>query len=283
MTSPVETWVIEPRRAGPLARLREAWAARLLIQHFGLRLLHRHSERSLIGPAWILVGPLVPVLLGTAIFGGLLRAPSHGLPYFFFYLVGTLAWSLFETGLTWVTRSLEVNRRIITRIYFPRLVLPVSGLVPALVEAAVYALLIVIAGLYYRVGTGRLYVELSPRLGVAVLALAVIAVFSLAVGLWTSVFQARSRDMRHALRYGMRFWFFVTPVIYPMDTVAPRWRWLASLNPLGPLVETFRWGLLGVGAPDPAYLILSLVLVAATLVGGLVFFDWAEADAIDRM
>jgi lipopolysaccharide transport system permease protein len=278
-----DVWVIERRRAGVVARLREAWQRRTLIRYFGMRLLYRQSAHSWLGPAWILLRPLGPIVLGTAIFGGLLRAPSHGLPYFLFYLVGTLAWSLFETGVTAATRSLEVNRRIVSRIYFPRLVLPVAGMMPALTEAAIHAALLVLAVIYYRLATGRLYVELSPRLAAGVLALAAIAIFALAVGLCTSLFQARSRDTRYALRYVMRFWFFVTPVIYPMDTVGPRWRWLVSLNPLAPLIEAFRWGVLGVGTPDPGALVLALVMIAGTVVGGLMFFDWAETNAIDRM
>jgi homopolymeric O-antigen transport system permease protein len=280
MTLSAEPWVIEPRRAGVVARVVELWRRRSLVGYFGMRMLHRQTAKSWLGPAWIVVRPLVPVVLGTLVFGGLLRAPSHGVPYFLFFLIGTLVWSLFESGAIAATRSLEMNRRIVTRIYFPRLVLPVAGMLPALVEAGVYAILAVLAVVYYRVATGRLYAEPSMRLAVAALALAAVAACALALGLITAVLQARSRDTRHALRYVMRFWFFATPVIYPMDT-AGRWQWLLSLNPLAPLVEAFRWSILGVGHPDLGHFVLALGMVTAGMIGALVFFDRAEAHAID--
>jgi lipopolysaccharide transport system permease protein len=282
-TGTADTWVIEPRRAGVGARLAELYAYRHLWRYFAAEALRRRYARTVLGRTWLLIRPLVPVLLGTLVFGNLLRAPSDGLPYFLFFLCGTAVWSLFELSVLWVTRSLEMHRRLLRSMYFPRILLPAASVAPALVEALVYGALLAATAGYYWLGTGRLYIVIRPRLLGALVAAALAVLLALGLGLWTSVLEVHGRDVRFTLRYVLRFWFYFTPVIYPLSFIPEAWRWLAHLNPMTPVVETFRWSLLGSGRLDLGALGIALAILGATLVSGLWLFSRAEAVAIDRL
>jgi len=245
--------------------------------------LQKRYKRTVLSWLWLFIRPLGPILIGTLIFGRLLNVPSDNVPYFLFFLAGTASWHLFENSLLWATRSLERNRRFMTKLYFPRIILPVASIVPALIEFLIYLGLILGAVVYYLSAEGKLYLVLRFQLLLAPAAAALIVVFALALGLWTSVLQAQARDVRFTLRYVMRFWLYLTPVIYPLSSIPPRWHWLVSLNPMAPLVETFKWGMLGVGQFKPYFLVTAVAVICSTLASGLWFFDRAQASAIDRL
>jgi lipopolysaccharide transport system permease protein len=182
-----------------------------------------------------------------------------------------------------VTRSLELNRRLLKRLYFPRLLLPLAQLAPALVEFVIHCGLIVGVAVFLQLRDGQLHLSPGWHLMAAPAAVVAIVLFALGLGLWTSVWGINVRDVRFTLRYVMQFWFFATPVIYPLSLVPEDWRWLAAANPMAVLIETFKWGVLGVGAPDLPHLALALPLIAAILVAGFWYFAKFEAASVDRI
>lgn len=278
-----DMWIVEPRRNGPVDQVRELWRYRYLWWYFASTTMADQYRRSALGWFWLLMRVVGPIGLSSAIFGGVLDVPSGSVPYFLFFLCGIATWMLFERSLMFVTRSLERNRKIITKVYFPRLILPVAAMSPALLYLAVLVIAIVAAAVYFYRRDGIWYITLQPRLIAAVAMIVLSLVFAIAVGLWTSVLQARYRDIRYGLRYVLPFGLYLTPIIYPADHVPEQWRWLVMLNPMAPIVETFKWATLGEGTVSAAGLVTSLTLIAATMVSGLWFFTREEAASVDKL
>jgi lipopolysaccharide transport system permease protein len=278
-----DVWVIEPRREGLVARAAELWRYRHLLTFFATRAIQKSTQRTLLGRLWLFIRPLGPILIGTLIFGGLLKVPSDRVPYFLFFLVGTMSWTLFEHTLLWTTRSLEMNKQLVTKLYFPRIILPLATAAPAAVEFLIYAGLMAGALAYYYITTGVFHLTIGFPLLVAALATVLAPIFAVAVGLFTAVWQTRYRDVRFTLRYLMRFWFYMTPVIYPMSQIPSKWRWVAALNPMSAIVESFKYGTLGIGEFRPGMLGMAVAMIVATLLAGLWYFNRTEAASIDKL
>jgi lipopolysaccharide transport system permease protein len=188
---------------------------------------------------------------------------------------------LFERSLLWVTRSLDSQRGMMQKMYFPRLLVPTSAVAPAVVDAGTYLGLLLCAGLYYLWKDGRWYLTLGPGLLVALAAAMLSVLMAIAVGLWTSVWQVRAREVRFTLRYVLRFWNYLTPVLYPLSQIPPQYHWAVFLNPMAALVEAFKWGIIGEGVLNPQALTSAVVVLALTLASGVWYFNHAEAASID--
>jgi len=278
-----EWWEIEPRQHGVFDRARELWRYRYLWWFFASDTMTGMFRRSKLGWIWLLLRVAGPVGLNAVVFGGMLGVESGGPPYFLFFLCGTTTWVLFERSLLFVTRSLESNRKLITKVYFPRLILPMSAVAPGLLYLAILLIVIVATVIYYFRKEGVWYVTLRPELLAAVAAIVLSLTFTVAVGLWTSVLQARYRDIRYGLRYVMPFWMYFTPIIYPATAIPEKWRWLVALNPMAPIVELFKWGTLGQAHITAPSLITAIVLITITMISGMWFFNREEAASIDKL
>lgn len=276
-------WVIEPVESGLVTQLREVWRYRRMLWFLSVQGVQRRYVGFKLGMLWLFIHPLVPIAIGTLVFGGLLNVPSDGVPYFLFFLTGMTVWMLFEQSTLWATRSLEMNKGLIKKVYFPRVIVPVAAVAPALTRAGVYALLLLGTGVYYFITDGRSYLQFGPRLGVAASAAALSIVFAVALGLWLAVWQVRVRDVRYTLRYVLRFWNYLTPVMYPLSQVPEQYRWLIFLNPMASLVEAFKWGLLGIGEMNVAATLSSVGVVMLTLTGGVWYFNRSEATVVDKL
>jgi lipopolysaccharide transport system permease protein len=278
-------WVIEPRQHTAWARLRELWSYRYLWWFFASATVTSLYRRSALGWLWLLLRVMGPVGLNALLFGDMLNQKEKvdGPPYFLFFLCGMASWMLFERSLFFITRSVERNRKLVTRVYFPRLILPVAAIAPGLVYVSILLIVLAITVVYFHSRDGIWYVSLHPRLLVSLAAIVVSLLFAIAVGLWTSVMQARYRDVRYALRYVMPFWFLLTPVIYPLATIADRYRWLVAINPMAPVVEAFKWGAFGGGVFPAVPAATSLVLVVLTMVTGMWFFNREESASVDKL
>ena len=278
-------WVIEPQQHSTFARVRELWSYRYLWWFFASALIKSLYRGSMLGWLWLLIRVVAPVGLNAMVFGGMLDQAQkvEGLPYFLFFLCGTISWTVFERSLFYITRSVERNRRLVTRVYFPRLILPVSSVAPGLVYLVVLLFVLAVTVVLFHQREGIWYVTISPRLLAAAGSIVVSLFFAVAVGLWTSVLQARYRDVRYALRYMTPFWFLLTPVVYPMSTLSSKYFWLVALNPMAPLVEAFRWGTLGRGDVAQGPVALSLSLVLLTMLTGLWFFNREETASVDKL
>lgn len=275
--------IIEPRHPGLRYRLREVWTYRRLIPFFAKQYIRKRYVNTYLGWWWLPLRPVLEVGSRVILFGALLQVPSEGVPYLLFLLVGQATWQLFAGGLYWATRSTELNKKFLSRIYVPRLILLLPSIAVELLELGIYLVIIALVFAYYGVADGELYLRLEPELLLALAGLAMVAALALAFGLFTSVYGAQSRDMRFTLARTIGFWMFVTPVLYPVSIVPEQYQTLIALNPVTAPVEIVKWAVLGVGEVQPLAVAVSLATIAIVSVAGMRFFFSSEAAAVDNL
>ncbi len=283
MASEAEPWIIQPKTGTLGEKLRELWRYRHLWWYFASENLKSQYRKTTLGWFWMLMRIASTVGLSSIIFGGVLAAPSDGPPYFLFFVAGTATWTLFDRSLLFVTRSLERNRKLVTKVYFPRMILPLAATGTGIAFFVITLVVMIGATGYFRWTRGVWYVVLGPRLIVALLAAVAALFMAVSVGLWTSVLQLRWRDVRQSLRYAMPFWFYLTPIIYPMSHIPEKYHWFVRLNPMSSIVEAFKWGTIGTGSLHPQSLVISSFVMTAVFLGGVWFFSRAEAQSIDKL
>ena len=266
-----------------LARLAEVWHYRQFLWFLSIRTVTDMFKDLKLGYFWLFARPLIPVIMGAVIFGGLLQAPSDDLPYFLFFLTGTAIWRFFFRAFMYTTRGLEMNRGIVKQVYVPRLLLPISALSLACAEFLIFLVILALAIAYYAIGQGTFYVEIGPGLVLAALLPVLTAVFAVGLGLFTSVWMTRARDVRYGVRYGLRVWALATPIIYPLSRVPEQYQKLFWLNPMTAIVEHFKWGLLGVGRFDAGLLLTGTSIILLVTFAGLWYFGRFEATSVDNL
>ncbi len=266
--------VIGPVQSSSPLDLRELWAFRDLLAILTWRDVSVRYKQSLIGVGWVVIQPLATVVLFTVIFGWFARLPSEGAPYPVFTFCALLPWNYFARALTDSSMSLVGGTHLLTKVYFPRLILPLSRVLAGLVDFAVAFIALLALMLWYGI---------RPSWGVFLvpvfLMLAMCA--ALAMGLWLTALNVRYRDIGFVVPFLAQFWMFATPVAYSSSIVPERWRWLYGLNPMVGVVEGFRWALLGKAPPNVGPMIISVALVIALLLGGLYYFRRAEQTVAD--
>jgi lipopolysaccharide transport system permease protein len=282
-----QKWVIEPARVGLVARAEELWRYRRILWFFASRRIKERYEDKTLGRFWMFFQPLAPILISTLIFGSMLQVPSDGIPYFLFFLTGMSCWRIFERGVQRVTRSLDQNRGLIKKVYFPRLIAPISSVAPALTEFGVLFTLLVLTCVYYYFKDGVFYLRLGPQILVAFLAVALAAFLSISVGLRTTVMQTRHKDVQFSIRYFMQLWYYVTPVIFPLSellkVLPSQLHFVAYLNPMSPVVEMYKWGVLGIGHVSTPSVVIGVLMALGIFSGGVVYFNRSETASVDRL
>ncbi len=270
-------------RVGPIQRLDEVWRYRRILGFFAVKAVQSLWAKTRLGPVWIVVRPLAPLLAASLVFGQIMKVPSEGFPYFLFLLVGTTIWNFFDGPLIFATRGLESNRQILTKLYLPRLILPAGQMAAGLVEPVVCVGVLIVAVIYYRVTDGLWYVTFTPRLLATIPLVLMASVLAFTLSLWTSVWQARARDVRFVLMYVLSFWYLLTPIVYPVSHLPPMAQWAAFLNPMAGPVVAFKWAVLGIGVFPTVPLAVSAVGTVVLLTAGLWYFASVEAQTIDRL
>jgi lipopolysaccharide transport system permease protein len=273
-------WEVSPRYPGTIATLAEVWQYRRLLGFIGDRALRRMYRRTVLGWLWLVINPLFPIALRAVIFGGLLGVGSNGLPYFLFLLAGTVVWDVFATSLMWGTRALEMNRDLTDQIYYPRAILPFGNMTPALLNLALKAAVFVAAVIYYTLRDDRVYLRGDLALLWAGAALVLAFFFALAISFFTSIWGETARDIRFGLGQLLSVWYLLTPVLYPLSQVPEAQRGWMLLNPLAIIVETFKWGLFGVGDFYRDEFLVTAAAVLILLCAGMTYFARAEARTI---
>jgi len=272
-----EITLIQPTKGWAAIRLRELWAYRELAFFLVWRDVKVRYKQTALGVIWVVIQPLFLALLFTVIFGQLAGISSAGVPYALFAFVGLLPWNLFAKGLSEGSTSLVANERLVTKVYFPRLILPASAVVGGLVDFTISLGVLVALMLYFGV---------VPTIAILALPLLVFVAIISAMGIafCLSAIDARYRDVRYTLPFLTQLWFFVTPVVYPISLVPEAWRWLYALNPMVGVVEGFRWALLGrAWTLDPILMALSLAGVAGIFFAGLLYFTRTERVFADTV
>ena len=262
-----QRWEVSPRYPGAIATMVEVWQYRRLLGFIGDRALRKLYRRTVLGWLWLFINPLFPIALRAVIFGALLGVGSNGLPYFVFLLAGTVIWDVFATSLMWGTRALEMNRDLTSQIYHPRAILTFGNMTPAFLNLVLKVGVLALALVFYALRDGRGYLrgDLSMLWALAALALAFLC--ALAMSLFTSIWGERIRDL-------------LTPVLYPLSQIPPEHRGWMLFNPMAIIVETFKWGLFGVGEFYPEALGITAIAIALLLTAGLLYFARTEARTI---
>jgi lipopolysaccharide transport system permease protein len=267
ITPPARWWVL------PVAEL---WAYRELFYFFVWRDVKIRYKQTAIGAAWAVLQPLLAMAVFTLFFGRLAHMPSEGMPYEVFSFCGLIPWLYFATALQNSTLSIVENQRLVTKVYFPRLALPLSSVVSPLVDLGISFLVLIGIMIYYHV---------QPALRVfwfpAFLLLAILT--AMGVGLWLSALNAIYRDVRYVLPFLVQFWLFASPVVYSSSLVPAKWRWLFGLNPMAGVIEGFRWSLTGHGETPGPMVYVSALTVILVLLGGVAFFQRMDTTIADMV
>ena len=267
---------IEPPRGWLELRLDEVWAYRELLYFFMWRDIKVRYKQTVVGVVWVVLQPLMTMGVFTIFFGRLAKLPSQGLPYPVFYFAALVPWAYFSTALASCTNIVVNNQHVITKVYFPRLVLPLAAICSPLVDFCIGFVVMIILTLSFGI---------RPPATAALLPLLLILAIAtaLAVGLWTSALNALYRDVTAILPFLIQFWMLASPVAYPSSLVPAKWRWLYGLNPMAGVIDGFRWALTGRGQPPNALMLASAAWVVVLLLGGLIFFQRVEANVADRV
>jgi lipopolysaccharide transport system permease protein len=268
---------IRPSKGWAGLNLRELWEYRELLYFLVWRDIKVKYKQTVLGAAWAIIQPVATMVVFSIFFGGLARVPSDGLPYPIFAYCGLLPWNLFGNALAGVGQSVVGSQHLITKVYFPRLIIPLSRVLAGLVDFGIAFLVLLGLMAYYRIWPMPLAVVTLPLFLLFALSSA------LAVGLWLSVLNVMYRDVRYTIPFLVQFWLFITPVVYPASLVPEAWRAAYGLNPMAGVVEGFRWVMLGTAnAPGPI-IGVSAAVVLVLLVGGLFYFRRMEKIFADMV
>jgi len=254
--------------------LGEMWDYRELLYFFVWRDIKIRYKQTAIGAAWAVLQPFLTMLVFSLFFGKLAHIPSEGLPYPIFYYSALLPWMYFAGALQNATNTIVENQRLITKVYFPRLILPFSSVLSGLVDFGISFLMYVAMMIYYGIRPTAAMLWFPVFLLLAVLT-------AMGVGLWLAALNAVYRDVRYVLPFLVQFWMFASPVAYPSSLVPEKWRWLYGMNPMAGVIEGFRWSLAGKGEPPGRLIFVSAAVVVAVLLSGIAYFQKMETTIAD--
>jgi lipopolysaccharide transport system permease protein len=266
--------IVEPSRGWINLQLRDLWEYRELLYFLTWRDIKVRYKQTALGAAWAVIQPFFTMVVFSLFFGRLAKVPSDGIPYPIFSYAALVPWTFFAQGLTQSSNSLVGSANLISKVYFPRLVVPISSVLSGLVDFAIAFIVLVGMMFYYGLFPTTAIVYLP---GLLLLALTT----SLGVGLWLSALNVKYRDVRYAVGFLAQFWLFATPIAYPSSLLSEPWRTLYGINPMVGVVEGFRWALLGTKtAPGPIVAVSAFVSIAL-LVGGTFYFKRMERTFAD--
>jgi len=265
---------IKPTRGWAPIHLRELWEYRELLYFLVWRDVKVRYKQTALGIGWVVLQPLATTLIFTVIFGNLAKMPSGNLPYAVFAMAGLVPWNFFSGAFTRGSGSLVGSAHLISKVYFPRLIIPIAGVLGGLVDMAIVMLMLFALMLYY---------GLVPTLAVLTLPLFVLMAIGTALGvsLWFSALNVQYRDVNYLVPFIAQFWLYATPVVYPSSLIPEKWRVIYGLNPMAGVVEGFRWALFGTGDGPGPMLLVSVGMVLFLLVSGAFFFRRMERTFAD--
>jgi len=265
---------IRPAKGWVALRLRDLWAYRELLYFLTWRDIKVRYKQTLLGVAWAVIQPLATMLLFTLFFGKLAKVPSDGIPYPIFAYAGLLPWTFFSNAVTGSGNSLVGSSNLITKVYFPRMIIPGAAVTAGLVDFAIAFVILIALMVYYGV-------SLTVNLFALPLLVVLTALLALGVGMWLSALNVKYRDVRYALPFLIQLWMFASPIIYPASMMPQKWRWVLWLNPLSAIIEGYRAALLGRTAFPWSALALSGLITLAVLVYSAYSFRRMERTFAD--
>lgn len=273
ISAPVPVIRIEPSRGWVGLKLRELWEYRELLYFLIWRDIKVRYKQTVLGAAWAIIQPLMTMVVFSIFFGRLAGIPSDGIPYPLFSFTALVPWTFFANGLTQSSNSLVGSGHLITKVYFPRLIIPISAVTSGILDFAIAFIVLIGMALYYGV---------HPGWGLVALPLLVLLAFvtALGVGLWLSALNVEYRDVRYVVPFMTQFWMYATPIAYPSSLLPGPWRILYGINPMVGVVEGFRWALIG-SKPPGAMIYVSAATAIILLLGGAFYFRRMERTFAD--
>jgi lipopolysaccharide transport system permease protein len=268
------TTTLEPERGWQRIDLRELWRYRELLWFMAMRDVQVRYKQTVLGASWAIIQPMMTMIVFSIFFGKFGKIPSDGFPYPIFSYTALLPWQLFANTLGQASNSLVSNTNLLTKVYFPRLVIPLSVALSGLVDFCIAFIVLLFMMAYYQIVPGVGVVFLPFLLLFTLMA-------ALAVGLWLCALNMQFRDVRYMVPFLTQLWMFATPVAYSSTLIPEKWRLLLALNPMTGVVEGFRWALLGGKPIDLPLMAVSVVATLIILVGGLFYFRRFEAVFAD--
>lgn len=272
---------IKPQRNLLDIDLTELWRYRDLIMLFVRRDFVSRYKQSILGPLWFIIQPLLTTLMFTIVFGNIAGIPTDGLPKPLFYMAGIVGWTYFSTCLTSTSDTFISNAGIFGKVYFPRLVSPVSIVISNLIQFVIQFLFLIAFMLFYKISGAdfhpNIYILLIPFL------IILLAGLSLGFGIIFSSLTTKYRDLRFLLAFGVQLWMYATPVIYPVSSLPEKYKIFILLNPMTPIIETFRFALLGSGTVNWMHLLYSLGFTVVVLTTGVIIFNRVERSFMDTV
>jgi len=273
--------IIRPSRSWFDWRLKQLWRYRDLISLFVWRDFVSIYKQTILGPAWHVIRPLITTVIFTVVFNRLAGLSTDGAPPFLFYMVGNVVWAYFANCLDNTSKTFVANSSLLGKVYFHRLVIPVSMVISNLIAFGIqFGILLVVMVIYVLSGVS---LHPTPLVLLTPLLLVILAGYALGGGIIVCALTTRYRDLSHLITFGVQLLMYLTPVIYPLSAVPLRYRWAAKLNPLSPVFEGFRVGFLGVGTVTLEQLAWSFVIMAAVLSAGTMLFTRVERTFMDTV
>jgi len=275
------TQVLTPDRGWLDFRLGELWHYRDLAFRFFRRDFVSSYKQTVLGPLWFVIPPILTTLVFTVVFGKIGQISTNGMPDFLFFMLGVTAWNYFASCLTRVATTFTSNAGIFGKVYFPRLVLPVSTILTNLLTFAIqFGVFLLLMGFFWVRGA-----PISPNWRIVILPLLLLQMGALGLGIGciVSALTTRYRDLALMISFGTQLWMYASCVVYPLSEIPKDWRWLFILNPMVPIIESFRFAVLGGGIVEIWHLGVSAVLTAVLLFVGLVMFNRAEKTFMDTV
>ena len=267
---PLPTIVIEPAPRWPAINFGELWANRELLLFLVWRDIKVQYAQTALGAAWAVVQPLMTMLIFTLVFGRLAKIPSDGVPYSVFTLAALLPWMYFSNAFSAASASLVNSSNLITKVYFPRLIIPIVSVLSGLVNFAVSCIVLAVMMIWYHVTPSLLAIPMIPAL------LLLMILTATGVGCWLAAVYIQYRDVRQIVPFIVQIWMYISPVVYPLSLVPERYRALYALNPMAGIIQTFRVVLLRTGAVPWGTLGVSTIVGMALFLGGTLYYRRTE-------
>ena len=268
-------FIVMPSKGRFFLQLKRLWEYRELLFFLSWRDVKVRYKQTTLGILWAILQPLMTMVVFTILFGKLGQLPSDGIRYALFTYTGLLPWQLFSSCLGASANSLVRDQQLITKVYFPRLVIPLSTVLVALLDFSISFAVLLGMMVYYGTYPTTTGISLLPAfvlLGIAA---------SLAIGIWLAALNVRYRDVQYTVPFLTQLWLFMTPIAYPTSLVPVEWRTIYSLNPMVGVIEGFRWALLGHMKPPVIAILVSILMTSILLLGGLIYFRRSEASFAD--
>lgn len=277
--TPVPTIIIQPTKGWGHLGLHDVWEYKDLLWYQTLKEIKAKYRQMALGPLWIILQPLMNMVVFTMIFGKLARMDSDGLPYPIFSYIALIPWTYFSNACSASCNSLVMQMGVISKVYFPRLIIPISSVLSGLVDFAMC--MVVLFGM-------MAYYGFMPTWHILYLPLFLLLTIgtSLAIGLWTASLTVQFRDLRLVVQNGLRIAMYLTPIAYSVTEVAnraPQWLWLYKLNPMFWVVEGFRWCLVDTGTPPEPYMLIPVGVVFLLVISGAYMFRRTERTIVDLL